>query len=178
MKRKAISKKTRFDIFKRDGFQCMYCGSAPPKVLLHVDHIVPVKEGGGNEIDNLVTACEGCNLGKAAIKLDVVPQSLADKSEGVAEREAQLKGYHDIMMAKRDRVERETWFIIKMFQPGITSFRRDWFASIKKFVEKLGFIEAEEAMDIALSKNKRSDTDTFKYFCGVCWSKIKEADGK
>lgn len=25
-KRKAISKKTRFEVFKRDGFKCQYCG--------------------------------------------------------------------------------------------------------------------------------------------------------
>ena len=65
-KRKAISKKTRFEVFKRDGFTCQYCGAHPPQAILHVDHIVPVAEGGGNEDTNLVTACDHCNLGKAA----------------------------------------------------------------------------------------------------------------
>jgi 5-methylcytosine-specific restriction endonuclease McrA len=40
-KRKTISKKLRFEIFKRDGFQCAYCGQAPPSVILEVDHIEP-----------------------------------------------------------------------------------------------------------------------------------------
>ena len=34
-----MSKKMRFDVFKRDGFQCQYCGSTPPSVVLEVDHI-------------------------------------------------------------------------------------------------------------------------------------------
>lgn len=43
--RKAISTRTRFEVFKRDGFKCLYCGRTPPSVLLHVDHIIPVCSG-------------------------------------------------------------------------------------------------------------------------------------
>ena len=32
--REAVSKKRRFDVFKRDGFTCQYCGATPPGVLL------------------------------------------------------------------------------------------------------------------------------------------------
>ena len=35
-------------------------------VRLHVDHVVPVSKGGQDKMDNLVTACEECNVGKAA----------------------------------------------------------------------------------------------------------------
>ena len=67
--RKPIPKRKRFEVFKRDGFQCVYCGAKPPGVALHVDHVEPVVKGGTNETSNLVTACPGCNLGKGAIKL-------------------------------------------------------------------------------------------------------------
>ena len=63
-KRKAISKGLRFDIFKRDGFTCQYCGEQPPGVVLHIDHILPVVEGGNNRDANLVTSCAACNMGK------------------------------------------------------------------------------------------------------------------
>lgn len=63
-KRKSLSKKTRFEVFKRDKFMCQYCGAASPDVVLHVDHIKPVKSGGDNTMLNLVTACAGCNSGK------------------------------------------------------------------------------------------------------------------
>ena len=91
-KRKPISKKTRFEIFKRDGFKCMYCGAHPPAVLLHIDHIKPVADGGKNDIDNLITACEPCNLGKGARLLEVTPKSLEEKAKLIAEQEEQLLG--------------------------------------------------------------------------------------
>lgn len=69
-KRKAIGKKLRFEVFKRDNFACQYCGGQAPDVVLHVDHINPVAGGGDNDILNLVTSCEPCNLGKGARALD------------------------------------------------------------------------------------------------------------
>ncbi len=63
--RKPISKKLRFNVFKRDSFKCQYCGKCAPDVILHIDHINPVSKGGKNEILNLITACEDCNSGKS-----------------------------------------------------------------------------------------------------------------
>ena len=60
-KRKNISKKIRFEIFKRDKFTCQYCGQEAPDVVLNVDHINPVKNGGDNNITNLITSCFDCN---------------------------------------------------------------------------------------------------------------------
>jgi hypothetical protein len=70
--RKPIGKRLRFAIFARDQFTCRYCGAQPPEVVLHVDHVLPVSKGGTNEESNLVTACQACNLGKSARKLDSV----------------------------------------------------------------------------------------------------------
>jgi hypothetical protein len=74
VERKPISKGKRFDIFRRDGFICQYCGRQPPEVILQVDHITPVIEGGTNDEMNLVTACRDCNLGKGKKLLDNPPQ--------------------------------------------------------------------------------------------------------
>lgn len=62
--RKPISKKTRFEVLKRDEFTCQYCGRKAPDVILHIDHINPVAKGGDNNILNLITSCADCNLGK------------------------------------------------------------------------------------------------------------------
>ena len=51
--RKAISKKLRFEVFKRDNFTCQYCGRMAPDVVLEVDHINAVANGGDNNILNL-----------------------------------------------------------------------------------------------------------------------------
>lgn len=64
-KRKAISNKVRFEVFKRDSFRCQYCGKSSPDVVLEVDHIQPVSKGGTNDMLNLVTSCWECNSGKS-----------------------------------------------------------------------------------------------------------------
>lgn len=68
--RKGLSKKVRFEVFKRDSFKCQYCGESAPDVVLEVDHIVPVSKGGENDTSNLITACKDCNRGKSNIELD------------------------------------------------------------------------------------------------------------
>ena len=68
--RKSIPKKIRFEVFKRDNFTCQYCGKSAPEIVLEIDHIKPVKEGGSNDIMNLVTSCRECNSGKGARELD------------------------------------------------------------------------------------------------------------
>lgn len=173
-KRKGISKKTRFEVFKRDGFRCQYCGAHPPGVLLHVDHIKAVSAGGENDMDNYVTACEPCNLGKGARDLSVVPQSLADKAAQVAEREEQLQGYSDILEAKRQRIEDETWRVLHILYPGKDSVPRNDHASVKMFIEKLGVHPVLDAADTAMGASI-SMHRVFKYFCGVCWNKVREA---
>jgi len=52
---------SRLRVYKRDGYECVYCGS---KKELTVDHVIPKSKGGGNEWTNLVTSCFKCNLKK------------------------------------------------------------------------------------------------------------------
>jgi len=65
--RDPIRAQMRFSVLQRDGFRCRYCGrpGSAPGVVLHVDHVVPLAAGGASTQDNLLTACEECNLGKA-----------------------------------------------------------------------------------------------------------------
>lgn len=91
--RQPIKKTVRFEVFKRDNFTCQYCGGKAPDVVLHVDHINPVAGGGNNDIMNLVTSCEPCNLGKGARELDdnsVIAKQRA-QLEDLNERREQLE---------------------------------------------------------------------------------------
>jgi hypothetical protein len=56
-----------------------------------------------------------------------------------------------------------------------TGFRKDWRASIKMFIQRIGYHECLDAADVADAKGKRSEQATFMYFCGVCWNKIRES---
>lgn len=174
--RKPLSKRLRFEIFKRDGFACQYCGAHPPAVILEVDHIVAVANGGDDDPDNLITSCFDCNRGKAAIGLDVIPQSLADKAAETAEREEQLLGYNQILQAKRDRVESDCWRVIDQLF-GVEETTKTRFQSVKMFVEKLGVHDCLDAAEIAYGRVPYSEHARFKYFCGVCWNKLRERGG-
>lgn len=55
---------TRFNVFLRDRFQCQYCGDGYPSEDLTFDHVVPRSRGGRTTWQNVVTACQTCNLRK------------------------------------------------------------------------------------------------------------------
>lgn len=172
----AVPKRVRFEVFKRDGFSCQYCGAHPPSVILHLDHINPVAHGGKNDIDNLITACEPCNLGKSDKLLSDVPPSLKDKAAQVKEREAQIKGYQRTMDQARSRVDDDAELVCNAYEklnPGYT-LNNQSMVSARLFVDKLGRHEVVEAMERAYSRPSRGAGSQFKYFCGICWNKIRE----
>lgn len=92
-KRKPISKKIRFEVFKRDKFTCQYCGKSAPDVVLEIDHIHPVSKDGENDIMNLITSCFDCNRGKGARTLDddTVVKKQRDQLKELQERKEQLE---------------------------------------------------------------------------------------
>lgn len=63
------SRAKRFKVLTRDGHKCRYCGRGADQVALDVDHIIPVREGGTDDLDNLVAACVDCNMGKSGHRL-------------------------------------------------------------------------------------------------------------
>jgi 5-methylcytosine-specific restriction endonuclease McrA len=52
---------TRENIYKRDNYKCLYCGS---NKNLTLDHVYPKSKGGKNKWTNLVTCCTDCNIKK------------------------------------------------------------------------------------------------------------------
>lgn len=103
--RKPISKKLRFEVFRRDGFRCRYCGANPIDAPLEVDHVIPVSAGGKNGIDNLVSACFPCNRGKAARPLDAPLRPLVD-TKALREQAEQIVAFR--AAAETVRAERES----------------------------------------------------------------------
>jgi len=64
---------TRQNIFKRDNFECQYCGT---KRDLTIDHVVPRAKGGADTWTNLVTACKKCNAKKGNHTLEAANMAL------------------------------------------------------------------------------------------------------
>lgn len=64
-----VSKKasfTRFNVFLRDRFRCQYCGDRFNTRELTFDHVVPRSRGGRTVWENIVTACQSCNILKGS----------------------------------------------------------------------------------------------------------------
>lgn len=62
-KKKIIGPKLRLEVYKRDGYRCVSCGTSDS---LSLDHIIPESKGGCSSIDNLQTMCVSCNSKKGA----------------------------------------------------------------------------------------------------------------
>ncbi len=154
---------------------CQYCGAHPPNVLLECDHIEPVALGGANDLDNLVTACQTCNRGKAAVPLHSVPESMHDRASRVLEMESQIAGYETIMKDRRMRLEADAEEVLNHFCDayGKDGIPRADFTSIKRFVEQLGLDATLNAAEIGHNRFRYSYRKGFLYFCGVCWTKIR-----
>jgi 5-methylcytosine-specific restriction enzyme A len=58
-----ISPAVRSYVFDRDGHQCRICGATEN---LAIDHIIPLAQGGTNDISNFQTLCQSCNSRKGA----------------------------------------------------------------------------------------------------------------
>lgn len=170
-----LSKKQRFSVFKRDGFVCQYCGATPPGSILEVDHIRPVSQGGGNCIDNLITACFDCNRGKGAGLLSSIPDSVSDRMAVVAEKMEQLKAYEKLIKSKKRHEELQIDEVQDAFSMHFSgfSFSGKFRESVRLFLQKLPAHVVVENMHKACNRIGRRD-DSIKYFCGICWKVIKE----
>ena len=64
IQRGLMTPKLRYKILKRDKFRCVYCGRTAKETRLHIDHIIPISQGGSTMDANLQVLCRRYNLGK------------------------------------------------------------------------------------------------------------------
>ncbi|BBD58181.1 hypothetical protein NIES2109_09520 [Nostoc sp. HK-01] len=60
-----IPPEVRQYVFQRDKYQCQSCGKTAEETNLTIDHIIPLAQGGQNDISNLHTLCLTCNQAKS-----------------------------------------------------------------------------------------------------------------
>src|ERR687896_14119 len=65
------------NVFRRDNYPCQYCGRMGPD--LTIDHILPRSLGGKTSWDNVVVACQACNVRKGNRRLDETDMRLLRK---------------------------------------------------------------------------------------------------
>ena len=171
----SVSKRTRFEVLKRDDHTCQYCGASAPDATLHVDHVMPKSLGGSNKPDNLLTACKDCNTGKGSSNLDdakvaalsdrAAHYALTMKHAATAMRAdyEQFSDYYDVFESewgKWSMVDAQTIPLPADNRPSIFAW---W---------KAGFPEDAlvDAINITMARNGIESGQRWRYFCGVVWN--------
>lgn len=174
----AVSKRTRYEVLKRDNFTCRYCRSA--ENAMTVDHVTPVALGGTDDPGNLVAACKDCNAGKSSSSPS--DGMVADVSQRAVEWAAGIAAFNQAQM--RDRKKRNAY--VRRFRKawdrwgyGQGEKRKplpmpaDWEPTVWRFYGLgLPIEELEDAVTISASNDYVGVDKTFKYMCGVLWNKV------
>ena len=166
----AVSKRTRFEVLRRDDYTCRYCGQSAPDVKLTVDHVMPKALGGTDAPSNLVAACVDCNAGKASSAPDAA--TVADvHAEALRWAERTRQAYAVLV----EDVHRADEYVEEFREAWTDSeIERGWQASIARFYRMGVPIElVVDAARRALSNTKVAPgVARFKYMCGIIWNQV------
>lgn len=172
----AVTKRTRYEVLRRDNHTCRYCRSTDNP--LTVDHVTPVALGGADDPSNLVAACKDCNAGKSSSSPDAT--LVADVAEDAVRWASAMKRAATIRSRQRAAGTRyvnavdDTWNDWKcngepVPRPG------DWEQTIRKFYEiGLPLVDMQDCVQIAMGRRDVGASHTWRYACGIAWNKVSD----
>lgn len=175
----AVSKTLRYEVLRRDGHKCRYCGLNASESELQVDHVQPVTLGGKDVAENLVAACKDCNAGKGKTSPDapLVADVDADALRWAAAMAEAGRRINADLAETNTFLEKfdEAWNDWTFGDDKWTIPRHgDWRESIKKLrAAGLSGADFQDAINVAMGSRAAADK-TWRYFCGVCWRKVTE----
>jgi hypothetical protein len=174
----AVTKRTRFEVLRRDNHTCRYCGAAAPDVKLHVDHVTPVALGGTDGPDNLVAACIDCNFGKSSSSPDanIVADVTADAVRWALIMKVAAEVIEEEAAAKRSAMNTlRRLFISEYWGDEYIPLPNDWLETTYRFTTNGLSVETLcEFAGIAITKPTVLRTNAFRYFCGIAWNRVRE----
>lgn len=175
----AVSKRLRFEVFRRDNNTCRYCGRAAPDVSITIDHVIPEALGGTDEPSNLVTACKDCNSGKSATPPDAavvagIREDALEWSWAIQEAAGRMLDDLDVRLEYRAAFE-NAWL---RWGTGTGSSRvtvalpPEWRVSVDNFFAAGLPIEVlVDCVDTTMAASKVRDP--FRYTCGIAWNQVR-----
>ena len=176
----SVSKALRYQVLRRDGFTCRYCGGKAPDVALRVDHVIPAALGGSDEPANLTTACQDCNSGKAATPPDAATVEQVDqRAFQWAEAMAAIAAEEQQERAGLD------WFTTTWdgYRYGDKDDPRgiplppNWRASLETWLRSgLTRADIEHATATAMGNTKVPVDGVFRYMAGICWRTLERRE--
>lgn len=177
----AVTKRTRYEVLRRDNYTCRYCGASAPDVVLQVDHVIHQALGGADDPSNLVAACRDCNAGKSSATPDqelvaqvnaqavamskALRDNLAERGREVAENQSWCDNVAEWWNGRCDELDlRYAWM------------EDDWRPTMVKW-RAMG-VPANiitNAIDTALANERVPQGRRYRYMCGIVWTTIREA---
>ena len=183
MERKPISKSIRFEIFKRDSFTCQYCGRKVPEVILEIDHIVPVAEGGNNDAFNLITSCRDCNRGKGKKMLN--DMQVIDKQREQLEELNALREQTEMLIQWKEELINSANKQIQALDSLIHDLsgyytNEQGERELKKLIRRFGFDEVYTSTQISFDRyydgSDESWETAFYRIGGVCYNRKRSRE--
>ena len=162
----AVSKRTRFEVLKRDDYTCRYCRSKENPLV--VDHVTPVALGGSDQPSNLVAACKDCNSGKSSTSPDAaLIEEVSDQQIKLAKN---IEQAYEIVA--NEIVDRED-YLEEFRRKCVIDLEPDWEPTLRHW-HSLG-VPREIPIDasrIAAAKGLYRSQQSYSYMCGIVWNQI------
>lgn len=170
----------RFEVFKRDSFKCQYCGRGAPDVILEIDHILPVSEGGKNDLLNLVTSCRDCNRGKSnkllsdKTAVDRQKKQLEDMNAIREQTEMLIRWKQELLELMEGQTDAIDALIVSMTGYGLSETGR---RNTQNLIRRFGFTAVYEATEISYTRYKDWQY-AFSKIGGICYNKAQKKAGE
>lgn len=167
-----VSKRTRFEVLRRDNYTCRYCRSTDG--VLTIDHVVPVALGGSDDSSNLVAACKDCNAGKSSTAAD---------ASTVADVTADALRWAAAIRRAADEYQEDRAALLAALAPIEHDYGRylppDWTASVANWLRRgLPAEEAHECVAVAVTNTNVRMDSIFAYACGVARKKLEPIEAR
>lgn len=174
----AVSKRLRYEVMRRDGFRCRYCGFSAAETELQVDHVQPVTLGGSDEPENLVTSCAECNAGKSSSNPD--QEFVANVADDSLRWARAMKEAASIAATDRDSIDAYSFLIDEewgRWKDGLGEpipRPSNWRQSARQFRAAGLAVEEATVLVVVAMEGPASPSGTWRYFCGCCWKAVKD----
>lgn len=174
----AVSKRTRFEVLRRDNYTCRYCRATDQP--LTIDHVTPLALGGTDEPSNLVTACRDCNAGKSSSSPDgsLVADVSADAVRWASARREAARMFNEERRERSERVQTflECW---QGWDKDNSMLPLDWEETVNRWLDGgLTMGRVLDAFTIALGARHVPERSVFTYMCGITRNWLREIDDR
>lgn len=70
IKRIRLSRKEREKVLRKLNGHCAYCGCKIKYEDMQIDHVVPLRKGGDDKLENMLPSCRSCNHYKSTLDVE------------------------------------------------------------------------------------------------------------